>query len=142
MKVALAFVLFAVMSGVALLHFQWGRGSHWPAASEEALARAAVGDGRRRMPRPVACFAVAALLAVMALWPFVTLSHPAEIWIHQVCAVIAGLLVARGVGGFTPRWRAFFHDEPFTKLDRRYYSPLCIVLGLGYAAFVSGDFIT
>ena len=142
MKLMLALVLCVVLSGVALLHFLWGRGSHWPAASEEALARAAVGDGRRRMPPPVACFGVAALLLVMAFWPLVILSHPHEIWVNQVCAVSAGLFVARGVGGFTPRWRAFFYDEPFTKLDRRYYSPLCIVFGLGFAAFVSGDFVT
>ena len=142
MKFALALMLCMALSAVALLHFLWGRGSHWPAASEEALARATVGDGRRRMPPPVACFVVAALLLVMALWPLVTLSHAHDIWIHQVCAVIAALFVARGVGGFTPRWRAFFYDEPFTKLDRRYYSPLCIVFGLGFAAFVSGDFVT
>jgi hypothetical protein len=141
-KVVLAVALCAVMSAVALVHFNWGRGSHWPAASEEALARAAVGDGRRRMPPPAACFAVAALVQAMALWPLVCLGHVHEVWANQVSAIIAGLLVARGVGGFTPRWRAFFYDEPFTKLDRRYYSPLCIVLGLGYAAFVSGDFGT
>jgi pyruvate dehydrogenase complex dehydrogenase (E1) component len=130
------------MSAVALLHFSWGRGSHWPAASSEALARAAVGDGRRRMPSPGACFAVAAVLLAMALWPLICLQNLHEVWANQISAVIAGLLVARGVGGFTPRWRAFFHDEPFATLDRRYYSPLCIVLGLGYAAFVSGDFVT
>lgn len=139
MRGLLAFILFAVLFGLSLLHFQWGRGSHWPLASEEALARSAVGDGRRRMPGPIACFAVAALLLAVGVWPLVSLGHATEVWAQRISVVIAGVFVARGVGGFTPRWRQFFYDEPFATLDKRYYSPFCIVLGLGFAAFASGD---
>jgi hypothetical protein len=140
MKIALAVALFAVLLGLALLHLQWSRGSYWPAASEEALARSAVGDGRRRMPGQIPCLAVAALLLAVALWPLVAVSVGPEAWTQRVSVVIAGIFVARGVGGFTPRWRAFFYDEPFTILDRRYYSPFCIVLGLAFAALASGGF--
>jgi hypothetical protein len=54
--------------------------------------------------------------------------------------VIAGTFVARGIAGYTPRWREYFYDQPFTTRDRRYYSPLCLLLGMGYAAFASGHF--
>jgi len=58
---------------------------------------------------------------------------------RQVSMVIAGTFVARGIAGYTPRWRAYFHDQPFTTRDRRYYSPLCLLIGLGYAAYASGE---
>lgn len=138
MRVALAVVLFAILLGLSMLHFQWARGSHWPAASEEALARAAVGDGRRRMPGQIACLAVSVLLLAIGLWPLVSLGYVGEAWAQRVSVVIAGAVAARGIGGFTPRWRQFFHDEPFTTYDRRYYSPFCIVLGLAFAALASG----
>jgi hypothetical protein len=140
MKAAFAFVLFAVLLGLSLLHFQWARGSHWPAVSEEALARSAVGDGRRRMPGRIPCLAVSALLLAVGLWPLIALNYAGEAWAQRVSIVIGGIFAGRGVGGFTPRWRQYFYDEPFATLDRRYYSPFCIVLGLAFAAFASGDF--
>jgi hypothetical protein len=96
-----AVVLSVVVFAISLLHFQWSRGSHWPEASEEALACAVVGDGRRHMPH---------------------------------------VFVGRGLAGYVPRWRALFCDEPFATRDKRFYSPLCIVLGLGHAVLGSADF--
>jgi len=139
MRTLIAVVLFAVVSGLSWLHFRWSRGSHWPEANEEALARAVVGDGRRRMPSRAACLAVSVVLAAVALWPISVIDRATELSMRQVSMVIAGTFVARGFAGYTPRWRQYFHDEPFATRDRRYYSPLCLFLGLGYAAFAAGD---
>ena len=139
MRLLLALLLFAVVSALSFIHFQWSRGSHWPEDSEAALARAVVGDGRTRMPSRFACLAVALVLAMVALWPLCALDRATELPMRQVSMVIAGVFVARGIAGYTPRWRGLFYDEPFATRDRRYYSPLCLVLGLGYAAFTASE---
>lgn len=139
MRTALALLLFAGVSAIAWVHFQWGRGSTWPEADEEALARAVVGDGRRRMPAPVFCFAVAFVLELVALWPLYALGHASELLTLQVTFVIAGAFVARGLAGFSRRWREHFTAEPFTTRDRKYYSPLCLLLGVAYVALVFGE---
>ena len=133
-------VLSAVVFALSFLHFQWGRGITWPEKSEEALARAVVGDGRRHMPPPIACIAVSAVLAFVALWPLCVAAGVTDLPVPQTSVTIGGVFVGRGLAGFVPRWRELFSDEPFATRDRRYYSPLCIVLGLGYAALGSADF--
>jgi hypothetical protein len=124
---------------LSFLHFQWSRGRHWPERSEEALARAVVGDGRRRMPSRLACLAASFVLAIVAVWPLCVVGHATDLSVRQGTMVIAGTFVARGIVGYTPRWRGLFHDEPFATRDRRYYSPVSLLLGLGYAAFASGE---
>jgi hypothetical protein len=55
--------------------------------------------------------------------------------------VIAGIFMARGLAGYSRRWREHFTDEPFATRNRRYYSPLCLLLGLAYVALVAaGEF--
>jgi peptidoglycan/LPS O-acetylase OafA/YrhL len=137
-------VLFAVLMflGVATpaaVHALWGTGSTWPEASAEALARSVVGDGRRRMPPPWQCFVVAVFLGAIALWPFVTLGRGNLEWVTSVTYSIAGIFVARGVAGYTPNWRGYFNDEPFATRDRRYYSPYCLLMGIGYIALLAGE---
>jgi hypothetical protein len=135
-----AVVLSVVVFGISFLHFQWSRGSFWPEANEEALARAVVGDGRRHMPSPVACIAVSAVLALVALWPLCVAAGVTDLPVPQTSVTIGGVFVGRGLAGYVPRWRELFSDEPFATRDKRFYSPLCIVLGLGYAALGSADF--
>jgi hypothetical protein len=137
-----ALVLSAVVFALAALPYQWSRGSHWPEASEEALARAIVGDGRRRMPPRLACLAVSCVLAMVAIWPLCVAAGATELPVPQTSVIIGGVFVGRGLAGYVPRWRQLFSDEPFATRDKRYYSPLCLVLGLGYAALGARDFVT
>jgi len=139
MNLVLAILLFLGVGAAAAVHGLWGLGSTWPEANEEALARSVVGDGRRRMPPAWQCFTVAALLAIVALWPFFMLGR------HEVPVVLAGsfaiggLFMARGFAGYSPRWRGRFGDEPFATRDRRYYSPYCLLMGVGYLALLAGE---
>ena len=139
MTLLLAILLFVGVGAVAVVHVLWGLGSTWPEASAEALARSVVGDGRRRMPSPAACYGVAAALAVIAVWPFVLLGRAHEPWALAIAFAVAGLFVVRGMAGYSPRWRERFRDEPFATRDRRYYSPYCLLMGVGYLAVLAGE---
>jgi peptidoglycan/LPS O-acetylase OafA/YrhL len=139
MTLLLAVLLFVGVGTPAVVHALWGMGSTWPEASAEALARSVVGDGRRRMPPPAACYGVAGALAVVALWPFVLLGRAEQPWALAVAFAVAGLFVVRGMAGYSPRWRAHFRDEPFATRDRRYYSPYCLLMGVGYLALLAGE---
>ena len=66
MTVLFAFLLFVGVGVLAVIHAMWGLGYNWPEASEEALARSVVGDGRRSMLPAWQCYAVAVVLALVA----------------------------------------------------------------------------
>ncbi len=142
MTVLLAVLLFVGVGAIAGLHVLWGLGNPWPQATGEALARSVVGDGRRRMPPPWLCFAVALVLAAVALWPLYVVSAASPLLGMQGCFAIAGVFVARGLAGYSRRWKEHFTAEPFATYNRRYYSPLCLLLGAGYVALVAGEFGT
>jgi hypothetical protein len=131
--------LSAVLLAIAALHAYWGVGGLWPAASAAELARTVVGDGRTRMPAPWSCFAVAILLVLVALWPWLLLSHPVSQPVLAVGVVFAAVFLIRGLAGYSPRWRARFSAEPFATRDRRLYSPLCMVLATGFMVLLSRE---
>jgi hypothetical protein len=139
MTLVLALLLCLGVGAVAVVHALWGLGSTWPEADQEALARSVVGNGRRSMPPAWQCFAVASVLALVALWPFVMLGRDEVPWVLATSFAIAGVFIVRGLAGYSPRWRRHFHDEPFARRDRRYYSPFCLLLGVGYLALLAGE---
>lgn len=133
----LALIVFATLTAIAALHAAWGLKIVWPAASEKKLVAMVVGaKGRRRMPPPWSCFAVAVaifLQGVIALlaadWLASPLSKPIVSLLALLCALV---FVGRGIAGFTPGWRARHSQQPFAALDREYYSPLCLALGVAF----------
>jgi hypothetical protein len=139
MTILLAVLLFFGVGAVAVVHALWGGGSSWPEADPEALARSVVGDGRRRMPPPWQCFVVAVGLVLVAVWPFIMLGRGEIPWVLAGTFAIAGIFIARGFAGYSPRWRGHFRDEPFATRDRRYYSPFCLLIGVGYLALLAGE---
>ena len=139
MTALMALLLTIGVGAVAAIHAIWGLGSHWPEASEEALARSVVGDGRRRMPPPWQCFLVAFGLAAMAMWPWYVLGRIHDNVVLAGTYAIAGVFMARGIAGFSARWRTHFTTEPFATRNRKYYSPYCLLLGVGYIALVAGE---
>lgn len=139
MNLVLAILLFLGIGAAAVVHALWGLGSTWPEANEEALARSVVGDGRRRMPPAWQCFAVAFLLALVALWPFLMLGRGEVPVVLAGSFAVGGLFITRGFAGYSPRWRGRYGDEPFATRDRRYYSPYCLLMGVGYLALLAGE---
>jgi len=140
----LAVLLSAVVLVIAGLHAYWGLGGCWPATSAERLAKAVVGrTSIRHMPSPGACFLVAAMLAGVAAWPLFAAGLVPEPWPRRLTVLagigVAAVFVGRGLAGYTSAWRRRFSEEPFARLDRLVYSPLCLLLGAGYTALLFAD---
>jgi hypothetical protein len=141
MSTALAVGLSTIVFAIAALHAYWGLGGFWPAESTEQLAKTVVGRTNiKAMPSPIACFVVAALLAVVAAWPLFCVGLLQAPWPRRVTLLadplIAGGFIGRGIAGYKPAWREYFSEQPFASLDARVYSPLCILLGAGYGAMM------
>jgi hypothetical protein len=134
---SLALIVFAVLTAIAALHAAWGLKILWPATSEEKLVAMVVGaKGRRTMPPPLSCFIVAAaifLQGLIALLAAGWIAAPIPRSIVSLFALLcAAVFIARGIAGFTAGWRARYPQQPFARLDREYYSPLCLALGAGF----------
>ena len=137
MTLPLALSLVAAL--IAAAHAWWAFGRIWPAASEAALARAVIGDGRVRMPPPWQCTAVAGALVVVAAWPWVIVAWPDSPLVLIGSVVIGAVFFIRGSAGYSPRWRGHFTAEPFRTRDFYLYSPLCLALGVGFIALLTRE---
>lgn len=134
----LAMVIAIPLTAIAALHAYWGIGGVWPGTDQKSCARAVAGfRDIERMPSPAACFAVAAMIVVVTL---VTLalgglfaSPFARPALAGAALFVALVFLGRGLLGFTGAWRRLTPEMPFARLDRRYYSPLCLALGAGLA---------
>jgi len=138
---ALAAALALLLLPIAALHFYWGRGGLWPAANEAELIGTVIGNARaRRMPPPWLCTLVAAAIAVTAIWPLLLVSvagsHRLRPFLMLGGLAIMAAFLLRGLAGFLPAWRRLHPLEPFASYDRRYYSPLCLLIAAGYAALL------
>jgi len=133
---AIALLLSGTVFAIAVVHAYWGRGGHWPAATEKDLARTVVGrPGITRMPSPGACFAVAAMLLLVAIWPLAAaglLPLPVAPWLIQLAGAGMGFVfLLRGIAPYLPAWRRIWPEQPFARLDRHIYGPICLALAAG-----------
>ncbi len=138
MILAIATALTLLLAAIAGLHAYWGRGGLWPAASEDELVATVIGNASaRRMPSPDLCLAVALAIAVTAIWPLLLAQGPSagtpRLLIFLAGFAITAVFLLRGIAGFLPAWRRLHPREPFASNDRRYYSPLCLLIAAGYA---------
>jgi hypothetical protein len=133
-------ILIIVLAALSALHAWWGVGGRWPGHDERSLVELVVGRTRSmQMPSFVASMLVASALAVVAVLVAlqgkvisVDFDVPGE-WLVQtgfwiVCAVFA----LRGVAGFIPPIFAYADGTPFARLNRRFYSPLCLLIAAGF----------
>ncbi len=134
---ALASSITGVLTTAALLHLAWAIGYWTPIRDEALLAKAVVGThGITEMPGPVSCALVALALAFTAVLP-----HRADFPLHDLLMpAITAVFLLRGLAAYTPAWRRLAPEEPFATLDRRYYAPLCLMLGIGYLGLQLGGF--
>jgi len=134
----LASLVALVLLAIALLHAYWGVGGVWPGSDPADLARRVAGfrDSAGSIRSPVACFLVAAALcfsAVVALVLGGAIASPLPFFILGPAALVITLVfLGRGVAGYTSAWRRLTPVQPFARLDRRYYSPLCLLLGAAF----------
>jgi len=118
----------AALAGLAGLHSVWGFGSTWPLPDRASFVRNVIGG--HEMPPPAACFAVAGALALGA--SFVAGRPQQPSWLRRLGATgVVGVLSARGTLGLLGRTDVVSPgatSPSFRHLDRRYYSPLCLVI--------------
>ncbi len=137
-------LLFVALGAVAALHFYWAAGGVWPGSDAADLSSLVVGDPRRpgmAAPKDLAAiggwFAVAALLALVLAFRF---GPPIDKALAWVGAAVGVLFAARGLSGYLPFWRAVHPGVKFTLLDKRFYSPFCVLVAEGFYLLVSGRF--
>jgi hypothetical protein len=141
-----AAMLCLVLVALSALHGYWAVGGVWPGSDAASCARTVAGfKGVDRMPPPASSLAVALLLGAVAVLAVTLAGAPVPspfAWLAPVAGAVAAIVfLARGMAGFTPAWRRLTPELPFARLDRRYYSPLCLAIGLGFAFLVlDGDY--
>jgi len=138
---ALAWLVFIVLTIVAALHLYWGFGGLWPARDQLSLARTVVGSkGICAMPSRGLTVVIAALIFTAgALAPMQLSIIPALLpagLLRLGMLVLTIIFLARGGLSFTAFFRNRQAEEPFLTLDRRYYGPLCLVIGAGFGVLL------
>ena len=137
MAVILALILCLVLMIIAAIHFYWGMGGVWPAADEPGLERMVVGTQTNRMPGRTITLLVAVCLIGAALVPLVfagVIGLPLpQILLTLAMVALTGVFLGRGLLTYSPLAAKMHGVEPFSRLDRAYYAPLCIALGSGFA---------
>lgn len=131
----LIFILSAILAVVAGIHALWGIGFWFPIRDEERLVKCVVGAAdATRMPGPIPCGLVSAALIVVV---FALLAEP-NLLRSLILGLSAVAFFGRGVLAWVPMWRKMTPQQPFATLDRRFYGPMCLALGLGIAVVLLG----
>jgi hypothetical protein len=112
------------------LHVLWATGSRWPLPDGERFGETVTGRPESKTPGPVACLAVAGLLATAAA---LVAGHPRrapQLRRAGSAGVVAVLTVrgSLGLAGRTDLLSRGSSSERFRELDRRIYAPLCLTI--------------
>jgi len=137
----LAFILCGTLFIAAAVHLLWALGSTWPCKDETSLARTVVGSrGITKMPPRWASFLVSVCLFGAGL-SALALRGIGPIQIPQMIQLLGGMALMavfglRGVLGVFPTFEKMAPEQPFLRLNRRFYSPLCVLIAIGFALLV------
>jgi hypothetical protein len=127
-----------VLIALAALHAYWGLGGVWPGDDPRSAAMTVAGfKGIQAMPPPLACFAVAGVLTVAAMWVQALAGGITAFpkWLVVLGGIaMAFVFLARGVAAYLPAWRQITPEQPFASYDVTLYGPLCLALGAAVAA--------
>ncbi len=136
----IAAVVAFTLTGIAALHIYWAAGGRWGASA----AVPEVGGVSAFKPGRAATSTVALLLltaATLLLWRAGFFSVGAiPSWVPRVgCCGVSGVFALRAVGDFR-LFGLFRRPSPsrFARLDRRLYTPLCLLLAILSALVAAG----
>jgi hypothetical protein len=134
----IAAALGVVLIAIALAHLLWSFGIMWPIRDRKLLAQTVVGTPDiERMPPFYVSFGVFVLTGIACVIAFAVADPTSGGAALTALAFIAGLVfLARGAVGYTTWWAARRPTEPFRALNRKTYSPLCLILGAGFLVLV------
>lgn len=134
----IAIIVFLVLTTIAGLHAAWGFGVRWPVCDERSLVALVIGaTGRSRMPAMMQCLIAAAAIfaaGMVALLLAGVVHAPVPARLVTLAGISVALVFAgRGLAAYVPAWRKRFALQPFARLDRCYYGPLCLLLAMAFA---------
>ncbi len=138
MIAGIASLIFIPLLAISMVHLLWAFGSSYPAKSEASLAKTVAGfRGMTAMPPRLASLGVSVLALAAGVWAL-TLSDPEGSLLASAGGVVlAVVFLARGGVGYTKWWRQLTPEQPFATLDKKFYSPLCLWIGLGFVILVA-----
>ena len=138
MSMLIAAFMFIALLAVSTAHLLWSIGRTWPIHSEKLLAQTVVGfKDIERMPPRLASFAVAVATLAAGIIALALADHDSGgLPLSLLGLPLAAVFLARGIIGYTAWWAAKTPEPNFRLNDRRVYSPLCLLLGLGFVALV------
>lgn len=131
--------LTLILLAIAALHLLWAIGFWWPIRDEAGLARAVVGQrGITRMPGALPASLVVVALMTAAWWPWYGMVAGPRLYLVGLAFLALGFAL-RGVAAYLPAWRRLVPEQPFARLDRAAYGPLCLLIaGLYVLVFLKG----
>lgn len=135
--------IFILLTATALIHFFWALGGDWPGHDETSLAKTVVGENDiKSMPPQILTTVVAILIFASGVWALLATDIFAiaipQVFLKAGVYVLAAVFILRGAVGLLPLMARFAGEEPFATLNKRFYSPLILMIGAGY--FVIGFF--
>jgi hypothetical protein len=125
-------LLFSIFSFLSVIHFYWGLGGKWGA---NAAIPTRENNEKVMNPKLFECFVIAFGLLAFGLFILVkTQILPLSLpnWLMKYGLwVLSTIFILRAIGDF--KYVGFFKkikSTQFGQLDTKYYSPLCLVVGL------------
>ncbi len=125
-------LLFFIFSFLSVIHFYWGLGGKWGA---NAAIPTRENNEKVMNPKLFECFVIAFGLLGFGLFILVkTQILPLSLpnWLMKYGLwVLSTIFILRAIGDF--KYVGFFKrikSTQFGQLDTKYYSPLCLVVGL------------
>ena len=141
--ILIASLIFTILLITSLIHVGWAFGMVWPAKDEQGLIQTVIGHPDvRKMPSRNLTLAVAGGIAaagLFGLWGADIVTLPLPGWMKTLTLLgLTGIFVLRGLSSYVTQGPLGKRIEPFVTLDRRYFAPLCLLLGAGFLALFLG----
>ncbi|WP_136467386.1 DUF3995 domain-containing protein [Flagellimonas onchidii] len=125
----LAILLSIVLITLAILHFFW---AIFGIKEPEAVLPTPVGSNKVKTPGKIVAILVGIILLGFAFVFINKVVHYVEFpWLRYVSIGIGVVFIVRALGDF--KYVGFFKtakNSKFSALDTRYYSPLCLLMGI------------
>ena len=133
--IIVAAAILVVLATISGLHLYWAIGGLWPARSEEELVKTVIGSvSTSKMPPQWLTMMVATMILLAGLVPLAVLSGWLPAWLSAYALTIStAVFLLRGAVSYVVPSLGRKMSEPFRTLNLRYYSPLCLLLGSGFA---------
>ncbi len=132
LTILIGLLLFFTFCFLSAIHIYWGLGGKWGA---NAAVPTKANNQKVMNPKLVECFVVALGLLGFGLFILITaqiLSFNLPNWLMKYGLwTISTIFILRAIGEF--KYVGFFKKiklTQFGQLDTKYYSPLCLVIGL------------